>query len=193
MRKTMSSFICDTCKREYPTEKLRGVSVYINRPSNGEMQHLTCVFCAAERDNAEFDSRARNKKWDDLSDAHPRIFNRFDGRDVLGNEIFKPAHVAGGVGDGWFDLISEACDRIEVELDKLPEPGFLHFFDLKEKFGTLRWSASCPNDTIMDIIDEAEEKSYGICEECGKPGTQTDDGWIRTLCPEHTAERRNRK
>jgi hypothetical protein len=184
------SFTCDVCKRSYDIDKLRGVATYINRPSNSEMRHITCIYCAAERENAEFDAKLANSKWDDLSDAHPRIFNRFDGRDVLGREIFKPAHVAGGVGVGWLTIVSEASDKIEEELNKFPNPAFLHFANMKEKFSQLRWDSSAPSDAIMDIIDEAERRSGSICEACGQPGTQTNDGgWILTLCPEHMKEK----
>jgi hypothetical protein len=31
----------------------------------------------------------------------------------------------------------------------------------------------------------AESMSGVTCEECGKPGTQTSGGWIKTVCKEH--------
>jgi hypothetical protein len=38
----------------------------------------------------------------------------------------------------------------------------------------------------MDLIEEYENKSYYICEECGKPGKYRGDlGWKLTLCDNH--------
>lgn len=56
---------------------------------------------------------------------------------------------------------------------------------VKEKFGTLRFYHSGGDDAIAGMIRMAEEMSGTTCEECGKPGTTTQGGWIRTLCKTH--------
>jgi hypothetical protein len=52
---------------------------------------------------------------------------------------------------------------------------------VKEKFGTLRFY--CPSTgAIQTYIQLAERLSAVTCEECGRPGTANDSGWIRTQC-----------
>ena len=56
---------------------------------------------------------------------------------------------------------------------------------VKEKFGTLRFYYSGGDDTIRGMVRMAESMSSVTCEECGKPGTSTSGGWIKTVCAEH--------
>ncbi len=59
-------------------------------------------------------------------------------------------------------------------------------FQVKEKFGGLRFYIDPLIDTVADqiyeAIDEAEKKSIQTCEICGSPGKQGGHGWIQTLC-----------
>jgi hypothetical protein len=56
---------------------------------------------------------------------------------------------------------------------------------VKEKFGTLRFYYTGGDDYIRGMVTMAESMSGVTCEECGKPGTQTPGGWIKTVCVEH--------
>jgi len=56
---------------------------------------------------------------------------------------------------------------------------------VKEKFGTLRFYYSGGDDYIRGLVSMAESMSGVTCEECGKPGTSTGGGWIKTVCKEH--------
>ena len=56
---------------------------------------------------------------------------------------------------------------------------------VKEKFGTLRFYYTGGDDQIYGMVRMAESMSGVTCEECGKPGTSTSGGWIKTACPEH--------
>jgi len=82
--------------------------------------------------------------------------------------------------DGWFDLIWKLCEDIRTEL-KVNPMDFL-VMQVKEKFGGLRFYPGFASDKIFDLIDEAEEKSYEICETCGKPGKITGGNWVKTSC-----------
>jgi hypothetical protein len=85
-------------------------------------------------------------------------------------------------GDGWFTLIRELCQKI-VALD--PESNCIAV-QVKEKFGGLRFYVHGATDKIYDLIEEAEEKSFFVCEDCGTTeGVKTKDwrGWILSLCP----------
>ena len=55
---------------------------------------------------------------------------------------------------------------------------------VKEKFGTLRFYMTSATSEMYDLVQEAEEKSATICENCGKPGKLRSGGWIRCLCDE---------
>lgn len=64
---------------------------------------------------------------------------------------------------------------------------------IKEKFGTLRLYVDIAAEAtagqageIHGAIHVGEYLSSVTCEECGKPGTLSGKGWIRTTCPEHT-------
>jgi hypothetical protein len=76
-------------------------------------------------------------------------------------------------GPGWNQLIE---DLIALGWDQ-------HVIQVKEKFGGLRFYIDSGSDEMYNRISKAENDSYTICEETGKPGElRTDIGWMRTLC-----------
>jgi len=81
-------------------------------------------------------------------------------------------------GDGWFNLIWDLCEKIEPLVDK-----DFNVFQVKEKFGGLRFYVSSTTDEVFNLIEEAEGKSYKICEKCGKPSKVINkNGWLTTKC-----------
>lgn len=97
-------------------------------------------------------------------------------------------------GDGWSNLLLETFIRVKKVLN-INEVSLKAFkvHQIKEKFGGLRLyfgiNYSEENydvyDLIEAIIDDAENKSFMICERCGNPAnTQKIDGWIYTYCNE---------
>lgn len=60
---------------------------------------------------------------------------------------------------------------------------------VKEKFGGLRFYTNFETEEISKLIENAEDKSYITCEECGKPGQLRKGGWLLTLCNEHSEGR----
>lgn len=80
-------------------------------------------------------------------------------------------------GDGWFELIKQLCiDLVPVVHDDF------RVVQVKEKYGSLRFYPNSATDAAWKLIEEAENRSYTICEECGKPGRRNKLGWIKTLC-----------
>lgn len=98
------------------------------------------------------------------------------------------------VRDGWKDLI---CDLVE----KLDATGLeWKIMQVKEKLGALCFYAECEREpslihvlTFTDyrakvlefikLIEEAQEKSYGICDNCGKRGSMTtSEHLLQVLC-----------
>jgi len=91
---------------------------------------------------------------------------------------------ASNVGEGWHQLLH----NLEDQLNQI-DPNF-ELQQVKEKFGGLRYYAQSPADGFHEAIDIAEEASFHLCEVCGKHGeTKSIQGWLKTLCEEHYAER----
>jgi len=90
-------------------------------------------------------------------------------------------------GDGWFDLIYNLSEKLEAINNKLPEGSTkIEASQVKSKFGTLRFYVDGINKSVADevykLINEAENLSGKTCEYCGKPGKETNGGWVRTQC-----------
>ena len=89
-------------------------------------------------------------------------------------------------GDGWYDLLDKLCTEIEKHLDKNPESkDDFSISQIKDKFGGLRFYHNGGDEETERLIDNAEKKSYKICESCGLPAKQYSPyGWVVTLCKE---------
>jgi len=80
-------------------------------------------------------------------------------------------------GDGWFLLIWDLCEKLEL----LGFDGQIQ--QVKEKFGTLIFYVDHASKEQHDAIRTAEKKSEITCEICGDPGEErSDGGWVYTRC-----------
>jgi hypothetical protein len=99
-------------------------------------------------------------------------------------------------GDGWYDIIDSLCNNIQHHIDWQEKMGKsvpqVVATQIKEKFGTLRFYYEGGDDYISGLVSMAESWSAVACEECGVPGTQNNQGWIKTLCETHRREREER-
>ncbi|MEX3982149.1 hypothetical protein AB4Y45_24585 [Paraburkholderia sp. EG287A] len=87
-------------------------------------------------------------------------------------------------GDGWFDLIDVLCTGLELATTHgAPQ---VVAAQVKEKFGTLRFSVSGADVRQRAMIELAEMMSGRLCEICGKPGQTLSTGWVQTRCPDHS-------
>lgn len=84
-------------------------------------------------------------------------------------------------GEGWKLLYEPLIERCKAE--------GVAILQIKEKFGGLRFYIIGGTDELYDSIDEAEAKSFTICERCGAPGVLREGGWMQTLCDEHALAR----
>lgn len=93
--------------------------------------------------------------------------------------------ISSSIGDGWVPIL-------EIAFQKLIEKGWnREVAQIKEKFGALRFYIHCPDyisdeewEEWCDITDEAENKSYSTCEDCGADGKRCspNGSWVKTLC-----------
>jgi hypothetical protein len=89
-------------------------------------------------------------------------------------------------GDGWYELIRELCEELkEMIPDAYEGEEEFEVVQVKEKFGGLRFYTNWATEEMYEKIEEAEGKSFKICEDCGQPGRVRAGGWIRTLCDYH--------
>ena len=80
-------------------------------------------------------------------------------------------------GNGWFDLIWGLSEVLEKS-----SPDTV-VFEAKEKFAGLRFYVNGATAAGHAAIQEAERKSFTICEECGKPGElRRYNDWLYTRC-----------
>ena len=79
------------------------------------------------------------------------------------------------VGPGWSKIIDYLYDNLEI-------PEKIRVFQVKEKFGTLRFYTSGTTKEEDVIIRNAEKMSGETCEQCGEPGTVKKQGyWLTCL------------
>ena len=125
------------------------------------------------------------EKTKSLSELYPKIF-RMD--DSMKSEPFYHYHFE--CGDGWYDLISMLCLRIQSRIDHKSkdmnkedaEDFQVVAQQVKEKFGGLRFYHSGGDEYIQGIVSFAEAMSYITCEVCGDKATVRTTGWIRNIC-----------
>lgn len=99
-------------------------------------------------------------------------------------------------GDGWEPLIRELSAKLEKLILEIPEDKRKSYkaFQVKEKFGTLRFYMCASTKEMEALIDEAESKSETICEGCGaKAETREFGGWLRTTCDACEEKKKNQK
>jgi len=98
----------------------------------------------------------------------------YEPKDVFGRP-FPIGHALACAGQGWAGLIRE-CYQICVETGT-------DISQIKEKFGGLRFYVGGSTKEALDRIEDICESSYGICENCGRPGElDTNRSWYKTLC-----------
>ena len=86
--------------------------------------------------------------------------------------------------DGWYELIRE-FGLIVNEFQNPEKPVVATI--VKEKFGGLRIQGlTNMNDELWARLHEIENKSFKVCDICGKPGDLRQIGWLyATRCDEH--------
>jgi len=119
-------------------------------------------------------------------------FNKIKEAGQSGNAELFADLMAAEYGDKGLsaDFIKERAEEfMRQPLQEVPaEIPQVTLDQVKEKFGTLRFYYTGGDDYIRGLVSMAESMSGVTCETCGKPGTQTSGGWIKTACVEHGGE-----
>lgn len=110
----------------------------------------------------------------ELFDLAPGWFGRTNPRASLMYFGFE-------VGDGWYKLLRQLIiDLKPVVSDKFK------VVQVKEKFGGLRFYVDGASSVADKLIEEAERKSYTVCEVTGGIGSlHSRGGWVKTISPEY--------
>lgn len=96
--------------------------------------------------------------------------------DAYGRE-YPLENVFASVPSGWRNLV----DLLIKDLFVLNWNGKL--FQIKEKFGGLRFYTGSVTDAQMQRIVNAENESFKTCQDCGNTASARHKGtWIITLC-----------
>jgi hypothetical protein len=87
------------------------------------------------------------------------------------------------INDGWYKLVYELILKIRNN-DQVKGKWVTKVTQCKEKFGGLRFYVTGTSDKNWDLIREAEQKSYGVCEVTGSEVEVGvwNSGWVITLC-----------
>ncbi len=110
-----------------------------------------------------------SNKLQSIIDKHPILFN---------NQEMSSYYCE----DGWVPLIEKLSEDIEEIVVKNNLQDKFEVTCLKEKFGGLRYYVNLYFKEIQDLINEAESKSYNICEFCGEPGKIRSGRWLKVRC-----------
>lgn len=95
---------------------------------------------------------------------------------------------------GWKEII----DRLIQAIEQARGGHEYTFFEIKEKYGSLRvnidWASGVPDDVINRIeflLEEAEDTSEHTCIDCGAPALLHDwnGDWFSPCCPMHARVR----
>lgn len=114
--------------------------------------------------------------------------------------MFSEPYGGVAVGAGWWPIIESLCDNIQSHLkhrnglatqypDQHKPVKQVVIAQIKEKFGGLRFYYDGGDETVYGMVRMAESWAGHSCEECGNAGKRSGEGWIRTLCDFHIAER----
>lgn len=87
-------------------------------------------------------------------------------------------------GKGWFDLLTPVIEYVNDYNKDKTEDKQIHFTQIKEKWGGLRIYVDFGTEELYKLIDEAEDESYNVCEECGSRENvgMRQTSWYTTMC-----------
>lgn len=121
----------------------------------------------------------RQELEDKLFDDFPLLYEKC-GMDCMGFGF--------ECGDGWYQLIRDLSEALYplIREGRVENECYCYATQVKEKYGTMRFYMSLSTSLMDEIIEEYEERSSRVCEECGAPGSiDYNKFWLEALCPKH--------
>jgi hypothetical protein len=106
----------------------------------------------------------------------------------LSKKIKPPYYSTIEVDEGWYRLVLD-CDKELSEIDPKYD-----LFQVKEKFGGLRYYFQSSNPDVRDkmdaIVAKYEEIASKTCEATGGPGVlmKSVGNWYKTLSPDYAEQ-----
>lgn len=84
---------------------------------------------------------------------------------------------------GWRKAFAlNMCKDLKKALKKDHSLKDFRIYDIKEKYGTLRFYTNFTSDNIDKVIRRYELLSMCYCINCGKPVRYVTDGWVNFIC-----------
>ena len=117
-------------------------------------------------------------RWDEIRNRCPKLYSQ--------GTAFE-------CGEGWADLILNLSIEIERILNENLANDEMFAIQVKEKYGTLRFSMSMETKAISDLIEDAEAVSSQACEVCGAFAKMRGQKWIETRCDKCYKEDNDRR
>lgn len=97
-------------------------------------------------------------------------------------------------GKGWFSLIEPILQYIQSYNKDKSEENKIVVYQIKEKYGTLRFEIGNYPKELDNMVEAAEKASATTCEKCGALGSLRDcNGWYHTLCDKCLSEKTGKR
>ena len=86
------------------------------------------------------------------------------------------------IPDGWVELFFQMCADIKPILQKYNILDKFYFWQIKEKYNSLRCYSSFSLEEVDLILQKYEVMSSYICTNCGAPATVETQNYIASFC-----------
>ena len=120
---------------------------------------------------------------EELISKYPKIFVDYEGNPGQCNWLDLPT--------GWVSIIDDLCGSIQEYVDThvtytaedKVRPVQVRCFQMKEKFGGLRFYTNGHDDHVGGMISLAEYLCDNTCQQCGsREDLGITSGWISVMC-----------
>lgn len=118
---------------------------------------------------------------------------RFPFLRFAGDKWFANASWYYQIPEGWRKRFGyKMCRELYKELKRWNYVRQYKIMDIKEKYGSLRWSDNgVPEGSkIFEILSKYERLSFNTCIVCGRKAEYLSDGWVCPYCKRHIKGKR---
>jgi hypothetical protein len=114
-----------------------------------------------------------------LYEKYPELYRRHDDSSQVTSMCWGFQ-----CGDGWYNLLDDLSAKITLQAKGIVAQGgeWPAIEEVRQDSGCLRVTISGGNDTIDDLITEAEMESTATCELCGSVAEIPSETMLKVLC-----------